>query len=781
MTSTVSNNMTVPKKSKGYSPLLHYWKSNVKANIRMMIILAVLHFAAAPLVLLALIIGAYAGSYDTETFAETFGMFGIVTTAAAGFLGIFIAIGSFNCLHKRSVVDMKLSLPLTSTQRFFSDFLSGLFVYLVPFLAVDIISLLLAWYGLTFMEGKTFHHTIVASNGIVTDSTYICKYFSEVMPALLKLTLCGILAMLMLYTITVLITVCCGSIFEAITYTILVNAVIPGTILLVLYNIYNNLYGIGLQDSLLNPVTVTSVAGGFFYLQQWLSDGSFEYTGLLQPWLWSILFILLTVVYGAAAFFLYRKRRAEQVSKPFVFKLAYYIIITGAMFCIYSVYYINEINMVSMVIVTAVSYMILETVTNRGFRRFWLGIIKYAATMVGAAVIVFAGQHSEGFGAVQRIPSLSSVASVKMYYNGFYGDFSGGSEFTEPENIQTIIDAHTALIKNYNEHKQEYANGNGEYYYGGFYRNTSATSRGVSIIYRLKNGNTIERQYSFLNWEAAEILGKIDLTNEYKTAIAEAYKETILNVSRNIAAELAENSNREYDNYGRECTVYSGAIISPRNTDSKIAPALLYRKGFFEQLADAYYNDIMSINEENYYHSRLKNYYYVYLNSLVGWNSCSLTVPESFSGTVNVLERFGFELYRIEDLSDEEIYKQLVNAMRNGDLNIFDENQWRELKNVPQGEILHSAYGRYLDTLLDDNDRIYLYTIDGNIYDLIRAAMPRNIIGSGCYTIRVFDMTAAIPPELTPLAEAAARERTARDYAAESQYREIANRDLQQG
>ncbi|MCH5349965.1 MAG: hypothetical protein J1E40_11625, partial [Oscillospiraceae bacterium] len=159
MTSTVSNNIAVPNRSKGYSPMLHYWKSNVKANIRMMVILTILHFTATPLVLLSLIIGAYTSSYDTETFAETFLTIGIFTTLIAGFLGIFIAIGSFNCLHKRSVVDMKLSLPLTSAQRFVSDFLSGLFVYLVPFLCVQTISLILGGYGLKFMEGKTFHHT----------------------------------------------------------------------------------------------------------------------------------------------------------------------------------------------------------------------------------------------------------------------------------------------------------------------------------------------------------------------------------------------------------------------------------------------------------------------------------------------------------------------------------------------------------------------------------------------------------------------------------------------
>ncbi|MCH5349356.1 MAG: hypothetical protein J1E40_08545, partial [Oscillospiraceae bacterium] len=628
---------------------------------------------------------------------------------------------------------------------------------------------------LKFMEVKTFHHTLIIGE-TVNDSTYVCKYFSEAVPALLKLIVVGILTMLMLYTMTVLITVCCGSIFEAITYTILVNAVIPGTIILMLYNVYNNLYGVSFQSSILAPLTFTSVVGGFYYLEIWIAQ-SFEYTGLLQPWLWAALFILMTAIYGAAAFFLYKKRRAEQVSKPFVFKLAYYIIITGAIFCIYSIYYVTETSMVSMVIVTAVCYMIFETVTNRGFRRFWLSIIKYIATILAAVGIVYVGHTSEGFGAVQKIPSLSSVSSVSLSYSGFYGDFQMGScEFIDPENIQTIIDAHSALLKNYNEQKPNYPGGYkqmNEYYGGRFNIDTATSDNSIYIDYKLKSGKVIERHYSLLNWEAAEILSKIDLTDEYRTQKAENYKKKILSVSADIASELDNDNDRVYASSVRGCYVSN---VTLAYSGEEISPTVLYRRGFFEQLAEAYSNDIMSINEENYYHSNLKNLYYLHINSFIRGTSYVLDVPESFSNTLGVLERFGFEIPRVEDFSDDELCQRLINTMASGNLNLFDENQWRDLRNVPQGELLHSAYGRYAFTP-EDEVRVFLYEADGNICDLIRAAEPRNIISSGCYTIKVFSVTGVIPPELTALAQTAASKATGRDYAAESKYSEIANWD----
>ena len=48
-----------------------------------------------------------------------------------------------------------------------------------------------------------------------------------------------LLAMLMLYTVTVLITVCCGSKFESIAYTILVNGLLPMTVMCVTFSVFD--------------------------------------------------------------------------------------------------------------------------------------------------------------------------------------------------------------------------------------------------------------------------------------------------------------------------------------------------------------------------------------------------------------------------------------------------------------------------------------------------------------------------------------------------------------
>ncbi|MGN0676069.1 MAG: hypothetical protein ACI4KG_09975, partial [Oscillospiraceae bacterium] len=137
MTATAST-----KSAKKISPALHNFLCNIKDSRKMAIIITILHLVAVPAVLISIIASIYT-FHGYEYYVDVYLVIAVLTTALAGFLGIFTALDSFKCLHDKSIVDMKLALPMTATQRFFSNFLSGLFTYLAPFLAVQVISLLL--------------------------------------------------------------------------------------------------------------------------------------------------------------------------------------------------------------------------------------------------------------------------------------------------------------------------------------------------------------------------------------------------------------------------------------------------------------------------------------------------------------------------------------------------------------------------------------------------------------------------------------------------------------
>ena len=796
MTATASTNTNEKKSEKRLSPALHNWRQNVLGDKKLFIILAILHLIAAPAVILAMIISVYTGQKEIDAYA----VIGTLTTGLAGFLGIFPAVDSFSCLHNKSVVDMSLSLPLNAKQRFFSNYFSGLFTYVAPFLGAQVVSLLLTGYGLIFMEGRTFYHEYF-ENGRLVRQPFVCDYFSYAAPMLLKLILCGLLAMLMLYTVTVLITVCCGSKFESIAYTILVNVLLPLTVICVTFSIFDNLYGISPEIPMLKIISFTSVAGAIVVALDWSMAGEMFYGAedLFDYGVWAAVYFLIIAALCGLAFFLYRKRRAEQVSKPFVFKLAYYITITCAMFCMVALL-LNEADfgLFPAVIITAIVYMIFEVVTNRGFKRFWLSIIKYSATFLAAFGIIWLGDKTDGFGAVSRVPLPVTVTSAEVsgyavtgaygmfdytgWYAGiydseiradeFFADIYKPLVFTDKENIETIIDAHNALIDFYNKYKIDES-----FSLGGKDQNlmdNASKQGGISIRYHLTGGGTLERDYYCLDSAAQDILMRLDLTDEYKSQTAERFKKYISEIPGIYEAEMEkvkENPEllRDYDGKNRTYEAYASSR-TVNDDPVGISIDLLCRRGFYEQFAEAYAKDIMAINEENYYHSELHNIWNVNLTGDMRYARASVSVPESFSNTVELLEYFGFEMKRVEDMSDEEISSALIRStISSWPVRLYSSGEWRDNAHVDEPSVILPA-SFVTGVLRNGFGSCYVYDYDRDMADIVRGSLPMHIADENGYIICIYGNSYSVPAELADTAKRVPR--SARNEEIEKLYRE---------
>lgn len=724
MTSTVSN-----KETKRISPFLHNMLCGISSREKMAIIIGILHIVAAPAAIIAAIVAIY--SKKSVDSVSVFLFTGSITTAVAGFLGIFIAIDSFSCLHTKSVVDMRLSLPLTATQRFFSNFLAGLAVYIGPFLAAQVLSLLGMTYGFLFMDGKTFLAPAGYRDGKTIYREYVCEVFHEAFPVLLKLILCGVLAMLMLYTLTTLVTVCCGNKFESIAYTLLINVMIPLTIYLVFESMFMGLYGVdyAMSEVITRLMMYTSPAGGIMAALDWASDEYGVFGANMNFAVWVVVYVLLTAAMAAASFFLYRKRRAEQVSKPFVFKLIYYIISSAAVFCAYSAFYMENAELAPAVLTTLIMYIIFEYAANRGFKKIWLSFIKYIGVMGASVLIVFAAHKTEGFGMVTRVPDISAVKSVEFDYSGFYGtlynyNINNALTFTEKENIETIIAAHRSRVDTRDE----------AFSWG-------AGVSGVRIVYHLKNGGRLVRRYDRFAPLQTEILGRIDLSSEYKTQLAESYRNLIIE-----SRELFYDQTKYNYGYADDSYVNFNSIFSRTTNDydhyKGIKTAVLAENGFFERLAEAYAADILNISEENYYQSSAKNYRRLYFVGTYVW------VPDTFENTLAVLENYGFDIFYKEKLSDAEAYRLLEEFAESGSIYILPAEQWREVNKVPDGVRLHASY--------EANSFMQIgrvETVDEDLCDIFREAEIMNIVPENGYIIKVLGETMAVPEKLNGAAE----------------------------
>ena len=289
MTSTVSNNNTK------INPLVHNWKCGVRSKMKIATLLFALHLAAAPMVVIAFIINIYDRSERFDLVSAFIGI-GVAATCLAGVIGIFIAIDSFNCLNTKHLVDMKLSLPMTAKGRFLSNFLAGFTAYIVPFLAAQVISVLGMLYGVIFMDGRTFEAIAGYNKDGAIFEPYVCTYFSTLLPVLLKLILCGILVMLMMYTLAVFIAVCCGNKFESIAYTVLINILIPMTVFYVMSAMFDGLFGIEIEQKLLDIITFTSPAGGAIAAWNYcLADKIYGGADLtLSFGFWAVIFFIVT-------------------------------------------------------------------------------------------------------------------------------------------------------------------------------------------------------------------------------------------------------------------------------------------------------------------------------------------------------------------------------------------------------------------------------------------------------------------------------------------------------
>ncbi|MBQ8787132.1 MAG: hypothetical protein IJZ61_05815 [Oscillospiraceae bacterium] len=768
MTATVSTNEKAVRK---VNPALHNWKSNIRDNRKFSIILLILHLVAVPAVFISTMVCMYTNKgYDDGT-VEMYASIAVCTTALAAFLGIFAATSSFTCLHEKSVVDMKLALPMNNTQRFFSNFLSGLFTYLAPFYTAQVISLLLCGYGLLFMEGKTFYEPRYIDNAYV-DVPYVCDIFSIATPALLKLILGGTLCMLMLYVITVLIAICCGNKFEAIAYTILINILIPLTIFCVLYSMYDSLYGIESEIIALKVLIYTSVFGGIIASIDWASGGELVYGAEYMSYgVWLTVFTLVIAALFALCFFLYKKRRAEQVSKPFVFKLAYYIVLICAMFCIISLLLTEGADIVPTIIVSGIIFMIFEVVTNRGFKKFWLSIIKYAATFIAVVGIIVICEKTDGFGAVQRVPSAANVKSVEIFYDGFYGDFEQMNYnydsrllIKDKENIEAIVSAHQDIIDFYNANKDSYSRDN-----RWNYDDMVGINKNLTVTYNLKTGGSFSRDYYSITSGAAEYLSKLDVSEEYKRQVAEYYKKYILEAEKNYYNYIEANQEYADDIYMQD-RFYAYAVNTMRieyaDGETNVPIDYLIAKDFFSQLAEAYYNDIMAITEENYYYSELHNVWSFHCAHFIN----NLMVPESFTNTVELLDYFDFNLVRIENFSDKDFNRMLAKFAASNALRFSTEDEYRKYRGVDEEAVLHASYDRYAIFKYEGENLVYDY--DDNFIALLRAALPRNIVPENGYVIYVSGFTGAIPEELYDVA--AGIKRSGYDAEKEAEYSRLA-------
>lgn len=474
--------------------------------------------------------------YQYENNVSIFIGIGVFCVAIAVIAGVFTVFSVFDYMYNKSLVDMAYSAPLGGTARYTADFLSGLTIYLSPYLIGGIIGFILG--GLTNLR--------------IEEEFRLMPDFGTILPIFLGV---GV-AMIMAYALTAFVSICCGSLIEAVTYALILNGIIPIAIAVTVFGAMNNIYGIFQEQLALDLITVTSPLGvlagtlGNVFDAYEESAGHFIYQARnLIP------IILITAAAIVGAFLLNRRRKAEDCGKPFVFKVLYYILISAVTYCIITAHFsatVTKVSVASALIMSAVIYFILEVISNRGFRRFWVTAIRYTVTAAIIMLVVGPFVRTKAFGLFYKVPNVNSVRSVELSYtsNGYYNQESIKVMYKDKEAIADIASYHELVLKNHlsEDDKDPYYEDIDEYgYYKYDYYNYERDFSQIGISYKMKNGTTINRSY-YGNDGEYDLIKHLEESNEFKEASIKLVEKNLTNIEQiflidEINEDINENIN----------------------------------------------------------------------------------------------------------------------------------------------------------------------------------------------------------------------------------------------
>lgn len=602
-----------------------HFKNTILENKKFLFIISVLHLIGYPVI--AFTIRYYSEHPDNTD--ESYAIASCIALAIAILSGAIIVISIFNYLYKKSTVDMNLSLPLTTRQRFLSEYFAGLTIYIVPAIIGGLIGTVI------LLTGK---HELME---IVKYTIYIGSVV--------------IIGMILYYSLTVLILSCCGSLFETILSTLLINAMIPASIYLLSYTIISNdSFGLSSNSLFLNQIFISSPIGNAAFIIYFFDNvnmyGNVN-TNLYVHWL--IPTLIFTVLIVLLSYFLYKKRKAEQVSKPYVYKFIYYAILFFVTFCIISIFKVStgssdytaqtdstpiDASFFPAVMCSGIVFFIMEIISNRGFKKFWLSILKFAGTITCIYAVLLLCHATNGFGVNKYVPLESAVDTVNIDLDNYYGNTSiYNFSVTNKHTIHDVVSLHEKVIKEKYEDKNTSHKEISESELDQRIKNGALATynrKNISITYYLKNGSILTREYNVSDEQMEQLYASMMTGRDYAEY---CYHK----LSYSFAFRVENDKN-------------AGNIEIYNKINQKISTTKL-TVDEFSKLIKAYKNDIENMSADSFY-----------TDKIIGTIDLKYPIRESFINTLNFLEEYcnisidDFEVTSLGDNNAVAIFKDVV-------------------------------------------------------------------------------------------------------------------------
>ena len=524
-------------------------------------------------------------------------------------MGVVIPMVNFRYLYNKSLVDMNYSLPLNNRQRFTADFFSGLSVYIIPALIGAAVA------GIELLIGSSF-----------IDMSEVLKY----MPEYIRMGTVVLTGMILLYAVSVFAINFAGSTFEALFGIAAVNIMIPAFISVTWLNIVQAAHFGLAEESIFKNFTffTTSPIGVFGYFLYSASVSAYDGSRYSSVFTGSMYynFMLRTLLFTAAVIFvtylLYKHRKAEDVSKPYVYKAFYYAIMSVAVYCIFSLLNMTKLSsgMLSAFIISGILWFVMEVIRRRGFKRFWTAFVSFGVTSAVVICVIKTIDATQGLGRAKAIPSASSVTDVEIdMYPFLESDYVSHDRQIIDDAIELnkeLVDRHI----HYDEYEYEMSDFDPDMYTGNRIHKGKYVidETYINMTYYTKGGSAIVRVYRVPSEMLNELVSDIITSEEYADQTAdELYR-------RSLRKDKDEYHDYYYGDIDTKEMKYSIFHLNNKVNEGKI---ISFTADEGKELTEAIRRDITDMTPEDLRNSE----YYCELGDQV--------ITSAFRNTIDFFER----------------------------------------------------------------------------------------------------------------------------------------------
>ena len=512
---------------------------------------------------------------------------GFVIAAASAAVVLILAFVTVNSMFsynlKKCDADMYLSLPLTTTQMFFSDLLTGGIVSVLPMTISGAISaVIMSVTGIGVDAGFTTTYLNVLSSGDYESEINIAmqQIFSRTnnilyreLPQIITYAFIAMTAVLVFtYLFCVLINSFTGKMSDYIVYTIIAMAALSVIVTTIVGTAIMMVTEAASSEEMSSAVMFASPAGMIFafILSIVNSFGENVFVISESKGVYSavrnddidifctfntrnvIIMILVFAVLIVLAYVVTRLRKAEKTGSHFVFELPYHIIslsIVCALLCIAlgtsPVMIDSTLYMTFMICIaiSAIVYFFAEITHGRKINKIWQSLLRYVGAILGTLLLCTVIRQTDIFGLERYVPSTDGIKSVEMSTKKAFSD-NGNSDyytinFKNTDNISAITKYHSFIVNNGCAHRySDYGvePGNDNYY--------------VRFVYKMKDGRMITRSLSIIvDQKAYGEYAKTLYDMRYVFSKTDEYTENIKNIG--ASAERIDFYTRNGNSYGR--------------------------------------------------------------------------------------------------------------------------------------------------------------------------------------------------------------------------------------